>query len=90
MIPHRPPIRRHHILRTKSKTNARVGDHRARPMSKPTTEPDVLGVRVRAAGLLAQDGYDGRDAAEGEAAVAAVAGKGRPGAADPVVGEEGG
>ena len=56
-------------------------------MAQPRGQPDVFWVRVRQAGLLPQDVDDGADAPKGEAAVAAVAGGGRPGRADVVVGE---
>ena len=58
-------------------------------MAKSVREPDVFGLGARDPELVAEDLDDGGDAAEGEAAVAAEAGDGGPGRADPVVGEPG-
>ena len=52
-------------------------------MSQSTRQPHILGVCMREAGVVLQDLDDGGDAAEGEAAVAAEAGPGVPGGAEP-------
>ncbi|KFY31792.1 hypothetical protein V494_07921 [Pseudogymnoascus sp. VKM F-4513 (FW-928)] len=57
---------------------------RTRPISKPLREPDVLWAALETAHLVLEDLDDGRDAAEGEAAVAAPFAVRVPGCADPV------
>lgn len=73
------------ILSAEPDTLAPVRHHSAYSVPEPGRQPYVLGIRVRNPGLLPQDLNDGGDAAEGEAAVAAEAGVGRPGGADVVV-----
>lgn len=73
------------ILSAEPDTLAPVRHHRAYAVPEPGRQPYVLGVGMRDPGLLPQDLNDRGDAAEGEAAVAAEAGVGRPGGADVVV-----
>ncbi|KFZ17924.1 hypothetical protein V502_04354 [Pseudogymnoascus sp. VKM F-4520 (FW-2644)] len=71
-------------LPTKRQAERAIRHPGAGPIGKPLAEPDVLGPALVAAHLVLQDLDDGRDAAEGEAAVAAPFAVGVPGRADPV------
>ncbi|KFY77707.1 hypothetical protein V498_09281 [Pseudogymnoascus sp. VKM F-4517 (FW-2822)] len=61
-----------------------IRHHGPGPVGEPLAEPDVLGPAFVAAHLVPQDLDDGRDAAEGEAAVAAPFAVRVPRRADPV------
>ena len=87
MIPHRPL--REDVLSRKLQTQTPVRHHGAGTMAETVREPDVFGLRAGEAELVAEDLHDGGYAAEGEAAVAAEAGDGGPGRADPIKVEPG-
>ena len=77
------------VLAAEFQTLAPVGDFAAGAVAEAVAEPGVLGLGIVDPLLVSQDVGDGADAAEGETAVAAVAGGRVPGRADPVVGEPG-